>query len=79
MTHPEMTRMLIVQQQRDMLARADQRRRLRFAKQQRKVNDTAASAAEDLLVARIPDYVDGTFRKDVPAAKSAVPAARSAA
>lgn len=79
MTHPEMTRMLIAQQQRDLLARAERRRTLRFAKRQRKVNEAAAHTAEELLVARVPDYVDGTFRENAPEAKSAVPAARSAA
>ncbi|HLK00677.1 MAG TPA: hypothetical protein VKU39_12315 [Streptosporangiaceae bacterium] len=79
MTHPEMTRMLIAEQQRDMLARADQRRKVRFAKRQRKVNDDAVAAAEELLVARVPDYVDGSFRENAPEATSAAPAARSAA
>lgn len=80
MTHPEMTRMLITEQQRDMLARAEQRRRLRFARRQRELNDAAAAAADQALAAQVPDYVDGTFHRDLPAAQgTAVPAARTAA
>jgi hypothetical protein len=76
--HPEMARMLIAERQRDLLARAEAQRTVRFARRHRK---QLATQPADLAVARIPDFVDGTFREEKTAApaEAAVPAARQAA
>jgi hypothetical protein len=81
MTHPEMARLLIAERQRDLLATADAHRKIRFARRMRKAQ--AAQPADSVVVPRIPDFVDGSFREDVDVkhvpSNPAVPAARRVA
>jgi cell division septation protein DedD len=62
MTHPEMTRMLLMDRQRELIANAEAHRKARFARRSRK-----AERADEVSVPMIPDFVDGTFATATPA------------
>ena len=76
--HPEMARQMMKYQEQDMLARAAQRRTVRFLKLRRK----ATPAADTFVAPRIPDFVDGSFhtgREVAAASAGSAPAGRTAA
>ncbi len=61
--HPEMIRVIAIEQMGDRQAEAQARLRVRLARQARK-GRRRGSPPDPLTGVRIPDYVDGTFHQD---------------
>ena len=62
--HPDLIRILAEQHVRDMQAQAQSGLRVRLARQARKARRRSRSVPDPLATVRVPDYIDGTFRKD---------------
>ena len=68
--HPDLIRIVAEQHVRDMQAQAQTGLRARMARQARKAR-RRASVPDALATVRVPDYVDGTFRRDARTADGA--------